>query len=78
MANSQEAKLEQMLASFAEEARKKLKSALVSSSVPEEWLKNADSFLLQKAVLDSVCRDRPYKPRNPDHQAEFDNLHVTL
>lgn len=51
--------------------------ALSSGAVPDEW-KEDDNYLLAKAIIDSICRDRPYKPLDRQHQADFDNLHLFL
>jgi len=79
MSKSQHDKLEELLKSFAEEARHKLNKALLTSAVPDEYLENTpDSFLLAKAVMDSVCRDRPFRPTSPKRKTEFDNLHICI
>lgn len=78
MALSQEEKLNKMLGTFGDLARSKLKSALASGGIPDEWLQDDESHLLQKAVLDSLCRDRPYRPASSTLTDEFDNLHLFI
>lgn len=78
MATTQEVKLEYLLRQFTESAREKLRKAKSSSAIPEDHLKNDDDFRLAKAVMDSMCRDRPFAPRLPQHKDEFDNLHASI
>lgn len=74
---TQEQKLDQLLNDFAETARARLKKAMASSAVPEQWTRDPDSMLLAKAVLDSVCRDRPFMPLR-QHVGDFSNLHMII
>lgn len=73
-----EQKLEAMLAVFAVEARSRLKKSIILNEFPETWLADKDSFMLQKAILDSLCQDRPFKARSSEIQKIFDNLHSII
>lgn len=78
MPDTQEEKLEVMLESFAKAARESLRIAQQCGAIPDEWLADVDDFRLQKAVLDSLCRDRPFKAPSPTLRADFENLHIML
>lgn len=75
-AKSQEERLEELLREFAELARAKLKAAI--NVAPKDYLTDPDDFRVTKAVMDSVCRDRPFAPRLPQHKSEFDNIHTVI
>jgi hypothetical protein len=45
-----------------------------SSYVPENFLE-IDNTLLSRAILDSVCRDRPFRMLS-EYQDDADNLHT--
>lgn len=74
----QEERLEDLLRQFAEQARAKLKTAITINAAPADFLTDPDDFRLAKAVVDSVCRDRPFAPRLPQHKADFDNIHTVI
>lgn len=68
--------IDKMLEELKKSAYQKLDKAYSSGTVPEEWKKEGN-YCLAKAVLDSLCKDRPYKP--PASQKEdFDNLHLFM
>lgn len=76
---SHEEKLEDLLWQFSERARAKLSSAMASGSVPQSYLdSDPDNQLLAKAVIDSLCRERPFAPVSPEHKADFENIHVAI
>lgn len=52
------------------------KAANAVSNSPEEY-KLECNWLLSKAVMDSFCRDRPYRAFNKTSKKEFDNIHLT-
>lgn len=78
MAKTHQEKLEDLIHQFAEEARAKLNKALVSSTIPDDWLNDEDDLRLAKSVMDSVCRDRPFRPVSPQFRADADNLHLCI
>lgn len=77
MSISHEEKLEDLLWQFSERARAKLSSAMASGSVPQSYL-DCDNQLLAKAVIDSLCRERPFAPVSPEHKADLENIHVAI
>lgn len=78
MPKTHEEKLEALISVFAEEARAKLRKAKPSSAIPEDWLADGDDLRLAKSVMDSVCRDRPFRPVSPQFRADADNLHLCI
>lgn len=56
---------------------KKMESAFVSGSIPDEW-KKTGNHLLKMAVIDSFCRDRPYKMRDSSNQKDANNIHLFI
>ena len=66
--------LDEMLRYVKEVAMRKATNAIDNS--PETY-KEERNWLLSKAVLDSVCRDRPYAAFNSLSKKEFDNIHLT-
>lgn len=75
---SQEERLEDLLRQFAEQARAKLKTAITINAAPADFLTGPDDFRLAKAVMDSLCRDRPFAARYPPHKSDFDNIHTVI
>ena len=69
--------VQDLMARLTVDAMQKVDQALTSGAVPDSWRKD-DNYLLAKAVVDSVCRDRPYKALTDEYQADFDNLHLFL
>jgi len=64
--------MDDLFKQIKELATDKLKNAYNAS--PEEFkVLDSENFLLSKAVVDSVCRDRPVKSFS--YKAEFDNIH---
>lgn len=77
MPKTQEAMLEDLLVKFAEKAREKLKSAMLSGAIQEEWVEpTGDDYRLTRAVIDSSCRDRPYRLMDVHDQVVADNVHL--
>ena len=58
-------------------ALQKLDAAVKSGAVPE-YFYEADSYLLAKAVLDSVMTDRPYRPSSRDIRKDFRNINLCI
>ncbi len=52
----------------------KLDKAANSGAIPEDWAKTGN-HLLQKAIVDSFCLDRPYSALDSSTKKEFSNLH---
>jgi hypothetical protein len=74
----QKQKLDHLIELFSKKAHEKLDKAINSGGVPGEWLGNDGCYLLQKAVLDSLCRERPFSVRNEHDKMDFDNLHLMI
>lgn len=69
--------IDEMLEGFRESALKKLDQVYDSGAVPEEY-KQDGNYSLAKAVLDSLCKDRPYEPRTAWQKKDFNNLHLFM
>lgn len=55
----------------------KLDKAKESGAIPEEWTKQGN-HLLQKAIMDSFCKDMPYSALDKKTKKEFSNLHLFI
>ena len=55
----------------------KLKSALSSGAVPDEFYKE-DNNLLARAIFDSICKDRPFQARAGQYKEDFKNIHICI
>ena len=51
--------------------------AIDSGSHPASWNKNED-YHLAKAIVDSLCVDRPYQPRDKQNKKDFANVRLFL
>lgn len=51
-----------------------LEDAANSGAISDD-MKQADNWLLAKAIVDSFCRNRPYSPLSDSTTEEFDNLY---
>ena len=71
------AQVEELMARITEQAIGNIEAALSSGACPGDWSQK-DDFRLAKAVIDSVCVDRPLKPFAKQNQKEFANLHLFL
>lgn len=69
--------IDELLEQFKESALRKLDQVYSSGVVPEHF-KQEGTYYLAKAVIDSLCRDRPVKPLHDDTRKEFDNLHLFM
>lgn len=68
-----ETQLDEFLAEFKKLAMRKFNGAI--SAAPEEFLVvGKDNYLLAKALVDSVCQDRPCRPLA--WKEEFENIHT--
>lgn len=57
---------------------RKLERAFESGAIPEDWKKTGNNFT-NMAVIDSFCKDRPYKCySNKEIQKDADNLHLFI
>lgn len=65
----------EMLRDIGVTATAKIKNAI--SAAPEEYLQPGN-YLLAKAILDSIMRERPYSGLNPRTQKEFNNIHACI
>lgn len=58
--NQQERFLEDAVSEIRTELFRKLDSALKSGAIPENW-KEDGSHLLTKAIVNSFCKDQPFR-----------------
>lgn len=68
---------EEMLGNVRKSLLVKLKQAMASGAVPDEYVES-DNYLLAKAIFDSWCRERTFsfEGMNKQTQKEFDNIHT--
>ncbi len=69
--------IDEMLEEFKKSAYQKLDKAHNSGAVPEEWKEDDGNYCLAKAILDSLCKDRPYEP-TASQKKDFNNLHLFM
>lgn len=67
--------LEQQLDQFRLECHMKLERALRSGALTDTMLNNGE--LLAKVIMDSACRDRPFRIRGPQASAA-ENVHLCV
>lgn len=66
-----EQKINDIVGLFRTDCIRFLDKALKSGMVPQEMI-DTDNYILAKAIVDSMMRDRPYYLAN--HKKEFDNI----
>lgn len=71
------AQVEKLMARMTEQADAKVGSALSSGACPDDWYEEG-SYLLARAIVDSLCVDRPHRAWDKRTQEDFDNLHLFL
>ena len=52
----------------------KARTALECGAIPQDWETSPGDHRLSKAILDSICIDRPYKPLDQKARKDFKNL----
>lgn len=67
--------INELMAEIQELATKKLDNALDSGKIPEYWLEDEQQYELAKAILDSICRDRPFAPLSEENKEYFNRIH---
>lgn len=66
------ARLARLTEVIGDRLHEKALAAFASGSVPPQYYEK--NQLLERAILDSWCRDRDYSPY-PGHEEHFDNIH---
>ena len=56
----------------------KARTALECGAIPQDWETSPSDHRLSKAILDSICIDRPYKPLDQKAKKDFKNLSLFL
>lgn len=72
------AQINEKIESLRALALKNVDKALQSGGIPDQWKEMEENHLLSNAIIDGICRDRPYKPKAPQTIEEFDNLYLFL
>jgi hypothetical protein len=67
----------EIMTRLTEAAIANVDKALASGACPPDWYEEG-SHLLAKAIVDSLCVDRPLKTSNKRIQKAFNNLHLFL
>jgi len=67
-----EVQISEMAVHLADSARSKIRGAI--SAAPDSFM--CDDYLLAKAIMDSVCVDRPFSALHDDHKKIFRNIHL--
>lgn len=73
----QEQYLKEAIRDIETALEQKLQKAFNSGAIPEVW-KETGNHLTMMAVIDSFCKERPYKMWDKEHQKEADNLHLFI
>ena len=71
------AQVEELMARMTEQAVANVGKALSSGACPAVWYEEGN-YRLAKAIIDSLCVDRPYMPRGKQTQQDFTNLGLFL
>lgn len=71
------AQVRELMGSLTETAIANVTKAIASGSHPPSWNKN-DDYRLAKAIVDSLCVDRPYQPRDKQNKKDFANVRLFL
>lgn len=71
------AQVRELMTSLAETAIANVSKALASGSHPPSWNAN-DDYRLAKAIVDSLCADRPYQPKDKQTKKDFANIQLFL
>lgn len=66
------AQLNRKLLWIADVLEDKVEAVFKSGSVPPHFYDHNEQLI--RAIIDSFCRDRDFKP-HPSQQAHFDNIH---
>ena len=66
--------IDQKIAHIRNLALKKAYLATLSGAIPQNWETSPEDHRLSKAILDSICIDRPYKPLNQKAKKDYKNL----
>ena len=59
-------------------ALQKARTALECGAFPPHWETSPNDHRLSKAIIDSVCTDRPYQPLDKQTKKDFKNLSLFL
>ena len=70
--------IDQKIAHIRNLALKKAYLATLSGAIPQNWETSPEDHRLSKAILDSICIDRPYKPLEQKAKKDFKNLSLFL
>ena len=71
------AQIEELMARMTEQAVANVDKALFSGACPDDWYEEG-KYLLAKAIIDSLCVDRPARAGDKQYQKDFANLHLFL
>ena len=71
------AQVKELMHGLTETAIANVTKAIASGSHPASWNKNED-YRLAKAIVDSLCVDRPYQPKDKQTKKDFDNVRLFL
>ena len=72
------AQINQKIESLRALAIKNVDKALESGGMPPRWKEMEENHYLSNAIIDGICRDRPYQPKDKRTQKEFNNLYLFL
>jgi len=59
------------------DAMEKVDLAIRSGAIPEDWKRQGD-HRLSKAIIDSICVDRPLAPSDKQNKKDFKNLSLFI
>ena len=71
------AQIKELMNGLTETAIANVTKAIASGSHPSSWDKNED-YRLAKAIVDSLCADRPYQPKDKQTKKDFANVRLFL
>lgn len=69
--------VKELMDRLTERAIANVDKALSAGAHPEHWNNDGD-YRLAKAIIDSLCCDRPYQPQDKQTKKDFANIRLFL